>query len=253
MQSRCNLVVASKRQRHNFFNIFTKQKRKSHPIKWAIIKMGNLETNTGLKIVINYFDKTALISTAAEAVEFINGLQYYGNSHSITCNQQTKETLNNIFNGENLYSGKPFQDQVQLQSSGCGSTYIGLYLALGATLEAHNEKVKENKEAQAKQDIFKENERFQAHMDEMLEPSKGWYIVTVTGTAFKIRGIDGKVTKSVKVLAENKMDAYNKAVKNLEDNPPKNVSFWSYFENERSALIEYVGTWTDAAELEYGN
>lgn len=215
--------------------------------------MGNLETNTGLKIVINYFDKTALISTAAEAEEFINGLQYHGNSHSITCNQQTKETLKKIFNGENLYSGKPFQNQVQLQSSGCGSTYIGLYLALGETLEAHNEKVKEAKEEQAKQEKTKQLERDQAHLSEMYEASKGWYIVTVTGQAFKIRGNDGKVTKSVKVLAENKMDAYNKAVKNLEDNPPKNVSFWSYFESERSALIDYVGTWTDAAELEYRN
>jgi hypothetical protein len=215
--------------------------------------MGNLETNTGLKVVINYFDKTALIATEEEAVNFINSLSYRGNSHGIKCNQQTEETIRKIFNGDHLYNGRPFINEVQLQTSGCGNTYIGIYRCKAETLEKHNEIVAEEQKCKSEKELIERKERDQAFLEEMLEPSKGWYIVTVTGTAFKIRGNDGKVTKSVKVSADNKMDAYNKAVKNLQDNPPKNVSFWSYFQSERSALIEYVGTWTDDAELEYGN
>ena len=37
---------------------------------------------------------------------------------------------------------------------------------------------------------------------------------------------------------------------NLETNPPKNVIFWYSFESLKSALIEYVGVWTDESEIE---
>lgn len=214
--------------------------------------MGNLETKTGFKVVINYFDKTALISTANEAVSFINGLQYQGNSHGIKCNEHTENLLNVLFSGGVLPAyGKPFENFYQLSTTGCGNTSIRLYKALGDTVEAHNEVVKQSKEAEAQADRAKENERFQSHMTEMLEPLKGWYIVTITGEAFKIRGNDGKVTKSVKILADSKIDAYNKTVANLQENPPKNVSFWSYFEDPKYTLFEYVGEWTDEAEAEY--
>ena len=52
----------------------------------------------------------------------------------------------------------------------------------------------------------KRNEREQQYLEMMHEPLKGWYVVTVTGLAFKLRGNDGKVTKSVKVLADKTTD-----------------------------------------------
>lgn len=214
--------------------------------------MGNSNENTGLKIVINYFDKTALISSAKEAVDFINTLSYRGNSHGITCSTHTEKLLNDIFNGEKMYeTGKPFFNSYNVRTTGCGQTQINLYRALADTLEAHNEKVKQKKEIQEDQDKIKRNEREQAHLELMHEPLKGWYVVTITGNAFKLRGNDGAVTKSVKVLAENRMESYNKAVLNLEENPPKNVSMWYGFESSKSALIQYVGVWTDEAELEF--
>jgi len=47
------------------------------------------------------------------------------------------------------------------------------------------------------------------------------------------------------------MEAYEKAVKHLEENPPKNVMNFYSFESSKSALIEYVGVWTDEAEIEF--
>ena len=208
--------------------------------------------NKNLKVVINYFDKTALISTANEAVDFINKLQYRGNSHGITCNEHTKNLLNILFSGGNLPQyGKPFQNYYSLSTTGCGNTNINIYLALADTLEAHNAIVLEQKKQSEAEEAEKRNQREQEHLSFMYEPQKGWYIVTITGLAFKIRGNDGKVTKSVKVLAENRMEAYNKAVKHLEENPPKNVMNFYSFESSKSALIEYVGIWTDELEQEF--
>lgn len=207
-----------------------------------------------MKLVINYFDKTAIISTVEEGVAFINSLQYRGNSSGLVCNSHTEKLLVKIFNGENLPAyGKPFSGYYSLSTTGCGNTNINLYSCLADTLESHNEIVKQNKEKQAKEEIQKREERNAIHLEQMHEQNKGWYVVTITGNAFKLRGNDGSVTKSVKVLADNKMDAYNKAIQNLEENPPKNVMNWYGFESSKSALIEYVGVWTDESELEYGS
>lgn len=54
-------------------------------------------SNNELKVVINYFDKTELISTAHEAINFINKLSYRGNSHEITCNTHTEKLLIDLF------------------------------------------------------------------------------------------------------------------------------------------------------------
>jgi hypothetical protein len=208
--------------------------------------------NNDFKVVINYFDKTELISTAQEAINFINKLSYRGNSHSITCNDHTQKLLIDLFNGENLPQyGKPFQSYYSVATTGCGNTNINLYLALADTLEKHNEIVLLQKKSKEAEEDEKRKQRNQEYLDMMYEPMKGWYVVTVTGLASKERGNDGKVTKSVRILAENRMDAFNKAVTFLEENPPKNVIFWYSFESSKSALIEYVGVWTDEAEIEF--
>ena len=208
--------------------------------------------NSNTKVVINYFNSTALISTAQEAVEFINKLSYMDSSNKIVCNQHTENLLNSLFAGENLPAyGKPFENYYGVRTTGCGNTQINLYRALADTLEVHNEIVLQRKKEQEREYAKNRAERKQAHLAEMYEPAKGWYIVTVTGLASKLRGNDGKVTKSVKVLADCKMQAYNLAVENLEENPPKNVTFWYSFESSRSALIEYVGVWTDELKETY--
>ena len=208
--------------------------------------------NKQLKVVINYFDKTELITTAQEGVNFINSLSYRGNSNSITCNTHTENLLIKLFNGEELPKyNKPFEKYYSVATTGCGNTEINLYLALSDTLEKHNEILLVQKKQKEIEEANKRNEREQQYLEMMHEPLKGWYVVTVTGLAFKLRGNDGKVTKSVKVLADNRMDAFNKSVKHLEENPPKNVMNFYSFESSKSALIEYIGVWTDETELEF--
>jgi len=205
-----------------------------------------------LKIVINYFDKTELISTTQEAINFINKLSYRGNSHSITCNEHTENLLNDLFNGNNLPQyGKPFEKFYSIATTGCGNTSINLYLALANTLEKHNEILADIKQQQIVEETEKRKQLDQQYLEMMYEDQKGWYIITVTGLASKDRGNDGKITKSVKVLGDNRMDAFNKAIAYLEENPPRNVMFWYSFESSKSALIEYIGVWTDEAEIEY--
>ena len=206
--------------------------------------MGDIIMKT---LIINFYANSVLAKNTEEAVNFINSLE------GIQANESTIKNLKSYFDGENRYmmnrlkSGLPYE----IATTGCGKRRIHCYRPLAKTLEAHNEQVLKNKQAKAEEEKVKANERFQTYMNDMLEPCKGWYIVTITGSAFKERGNDGKVMKSLKILADNKMDAYNKAVEFLTENPPKNVSFWSYFEDPKYTLFEYVGVWTDEAELEF--
>lgn len=92
-------------------------------------------------------------------------------------------------------------------------------------------------------------------LKEMYEPLKGWYVVTIDILVSKIHGNDGVKSYSFKVLADNRMDAYEKTVKLVNDHglEDKNVSFvYEIKDSAKSALIEFVGIWTDEAELEYG-
>lgn len=198
-------------------------------------------------LILNYYKNTVLAKNSTEAIDFINSLQ------GITANQFTIDTLENYFTVEKSHikaiwnTGRSFE----IATTGCGNSRIFAYKPQASTLEAHNEIVAKNKAEQAKIQEQKREEREQEHLKEMYEPMQGWYIITVTGNAFKLRGNDGSVTKSVKVLADNKMQAYNKACEFLTENPPKNVMNFTHFESSRSALIEYVGVWTDEAEIEF--
>lgn len=101
--------------------------------------MQNSIKTESLKVVINYFDKTALVSSAQEAKAFINTLNYRGNSHALVCNDKTEELLKDIFNGRVLPKfGRPFQEYYDIRTTGCGDSQINLYLALADTLENHN-------------------------------------------------------------------------------------------------------------------
>lgn len=98
--------------------------------------------------------------------------------------------------------------------------------------------------------------RKQEWLKEMYADAKGWYVVTLEVTVSKIRGNDGNKTYSFKVLANNRMDAYDKACKVVmnEGVKDRNVSFvYNVADTAKSALIEYVGVWTDHAELDYGS
>lgn len=101
----------------------------------------------------------------------------------------------------------------------------------------------------------KKEAREQQWLKEMHQPAKGWYVVTVDVMVSKVRGNDGIKTYSFRVLADNKMDAYNKIVNRIQDEGVKdsNVALvYGIKDSPQSALIEYVGIWNDNAEIEYG-
>lgn len=202
-----------------------------------------------MKKVIIYFSKKAIVESAQEAVNFINTLQYRGNSYSLKCNKHTEELLKELFSNEN----HPYHSysRIEIATTGCSTTRIYMYKALADSLEKHDAIVLKNQQKEEAERKLKAEKTHQEWLKEMCEELKGWYVVTVTGSVMKIKGNDGNATRSVKVLANNQMDAYDKAVEYLENNPKGNIISWLWFESAGQALIEYVGIWTDAAELEY--
>lgn len=96
---------------------------------------------------------------------------------------------------------------------------------------------------------------YQESLEKMYQPAKGWYIVTLNLLVSKIKGNDGEKVYSFKILADNEMDAYEKACKIVNEKGvvDKNVSFvYEILDSPVRALIEFVGMWTDEAALEYG-
>lgn len=92
--------------------------------------------------------------------------------------------------------------------------------------------------------------------NEMKEYAPGWYVVTMNVNVMVHYGNDGDRLYSFRVLADSRYDAYHKAC-DLALSPGgirnKNVyNASSISDSLKSALIEYVGVWTDEADLEYG-
>lgn len=197
-------------------------------------------------IVISYFNRTALVSSVDEAVDFINSLKYRGNSYNLSCSDHCRRRIAEFLQSKNVYAS--------LTTTGCSTTKINLYLALADTLEGHNKIVADNKAKAEKEKAEKDEIAYQEWLTEARREAKGWYVVTLDVLVSKIRGNDGIKTYSFKVLATSEMNAYelacDRAFNDLDD---RNVSFvYRINDDAMSALIEYVGEWTDESELEYG-
>lgn len=200
-------------------------------------------------LVLNYFSRTALVKNTNEAVNFINSLQYRNNGHFLQCSEHCKNILENYFSGKSVIYR-------ELTTTGCSTTRIMVYEALANTLEEHNEIVKLKQQQEEKVQEEKNRIAHENWLNEMYKPLKGWYVVTLDILVSKIKGNDGKKTYSFKVLAENQMDAYNRTISMIEEKGvnDKNVSFiYHVADSAKSALIEFVGIWTDEAVLEFGN
>lgn len=97
-----------------------------------------------------------------------------------------------------------------------------------------------------------DDKRKQAEIERLTTPQKGWYVVTLEALVSRIKGNDGKQTYSYRVLANSEQDAFDKACEMLRNKMPDNVTFiYEITDTASSAFIEYVGVWTDQAELEY--
>lgn len=212
-----------------------------------------------MKIVLNYFKETILTDSVDEAVTFINGLyQQAPHGKKLICNDIQKTQLSNIINGT---SSESFKEKFNitgffpLKVTNCGNTYIGVYPAKADTLEEHNAILQAEKAEKERIEAEKRQQREQQRLAEMYRQSEGWYIVTLEALVSKIRGNDGVKCYSFKVLASSKMSAYEKAVDLVmkEGVNDRNVAFIYEVFGYQRAYIEYVGIWTDEAQLEYGS
>lgn len=199
------------------------------------------------KVVINYFNRTELVKSVNEAVDFINSLQYRGSSYSLTCSDHCRMKLEEFFHSESAAE--------MLTTTGCATTRINIFTALADTLEEHNKITVANKEQIERERADKAERAHQEWIKQMYAAAKGWYVVTLDVLVSKIKGNDGVKTYSFRILADNQMEAYERACRKImeEGVNDRNVSFvYEIKDSAKSALIEYVGVWTDESELEYG-
>lgn len=89
---------------------------------------------------------------------------------------------------------------------------------------------------------------------ELLKPVRGWYVVTLEAIVSRIHGNDGKKCYSFRVLANNAMEAFDRAAHLCQfENQDRHISFvYEVCDSAYTALIEYVGVWTDESVIEYG-
>lgn len=81
----------------------------------------------------------------------------------------------------------------------------------------------------------------QKEMNQLQEIKKGWYNVTITGTAIKLLGNNAPVTKTVRTLADCRLNAYNNAVLQLQNKPIGNILSFISFESPTSCIYEFLG------------
>lgn len=203
------------------------------------------------KLVLNYFNRTAMVGSVEEAVSFVNSLQYRSNGQAIVCNAHTEALLKDAISG----GIHPVNFPLQIATTGCGVTRIMAYLPLADTLEEHNSILNSRKEKEAAERAEREARMEKEFISDMSIEARGWYVVTLDVLVSKFKGNDGTKTYSFRVLANSKLHAYETAVKEVHEKGvnDKNVCFVYHVQSsERTALIEFVGTWTDESEEEYG-
>lgn len=127
--------------------------------------------------------------------------------------------------------------------------------AMRLSLENTKRLEKEHAEKAAIEKAEKEEKRkarFNAKMEEAMSTGKGWYSVNVSALVMKHRGNDGWIDQSVRVLAANGYDAYNKAVDFIQnpENFQRNTMLVQFVEEFETAFIEYIGVLTDEYLLE---
>lgn len=86
---------------------------------------------------------------------------------------------------------------------------------------------------------------------------RGWWIVTVDAMCDMKRGNSRWIPLSYKVVAESKEQAYGKVrdlvmFRDVGKGKLKSVEFVHDIAHPTTVLFEYVGTWTDEDNLEYG-
>lgn len=174
-----------------------------------------------------YVPYKAIAHTADEAIAVINTWKTYGRKttgDNLVVNERTAEKIRALFrDGLGSYpSGQPRTCET-MRTMGCGAWDISFYPALADTLEEHERIYSEQREA-AKAERMRQAEAYrQKRLAELNEQRRGWYHVELNLRlmVFAQRGNDyfADTTFEGDIIADSGMDAYQKAVKHVQDNP----------------------------------
>lgn len=174
-----------------------------------------------------YVPYKAIAKTADEAIAVINTWKSYGRKNSqefIKVNEQTAEKIRNLFSdGFGTYpSGQPIT-YAGFRTTGCGAWEIGFHPALADTLEEHQRIYNEQREAAKAERKRQAEAAQQRRLGELYEQRRGWYHaeLTVRAMVFAQRGNDymTDLTFSGNVIADSGADAYDKALRHVQDHP----------------------------------
>ena len=164
----------------------------------------------------------AIAHSANEAIAVINTWHSYGRSSgNIEVNERSAEKIREIFREKNVTGVR------QLRTTGCGCWDISFYPAMADTIEEHTRIYNEHREAAKKERLRKAEEARQRRLAELNVHRQGWYHteLDVRVMVFNNRGNDyfTDLTFSGKVIADSGMDAYDKAMKHVQDHPEELV------------------------------
>lgn len=176
-----------------------------------------------------YVPYKAIAHSADEAIAVINTWKPYGRKNStecITVNERTAEKIHDLFrNGFCSYPNGEPRTYAGFRTTGCGAWEIGFHPALADTLEEHERIYSERREAAKAERMRQAEADKQRRMAELCEQKWGLYhvMLDVEMMVFAQSGNDyfADTTFEGYIIADSGMDAYQKAVKYVKDNPAK--------------------------------
>lgn len=190
-----------------------------------------------------YVPYKAIAHSADEAIAVINTWKPYGRKNYIGCivvNERTAEKIRDLFRDGfgNYPSGEP-RTYAGFRTTGCGAWEIGFHPALADTLEEHERIYNEQREAAKAERMRQAEAAKQRRIAELHEQKRGWYHVELDLElmVFATKGNDYITTSTFEgdIIADSGMDAYQKAVKHVQDHPEElthrgnmaNLQFWA--------------------------
>lgn len=178
----------------------------------------------------SYVPYQAIAHTADEAIAVINTWKSYGRKNSTDCivvNEVTEKKIRNLFrDGFGTYPSGESRTYMGVRTTGCGAWEIGFCPALADTVEEHNRIANELKEMQEQKRKEARKEYEQHRLAELNEQRRGWYRVEIDYTISVFT--NGRFAHRIfrgDIIADSGADAYRKAVKYLEGNPPEVVNY----------------------------
>lgn len=186
--------------------------------------------------VIVYCGQKGMAATPEDAKRIIETFHGYGrhSNPTLIVNAQTSAKIDLIYTDDNAQCR-------DLRTTNCGANGIDFYPALADTLEEHERIYQERCEAEKRERIAKAEALKQQMLKEWNEPRRGWYSVSVEVSAHRI---DDNMacrwfTFSGHIIANSKMDAYNKAL-DPSQNGPEDMCC------ERGLIYEGCSAWNSS-------